>query len=84
MRIENDKSQRLHIMCVVTCSNMSWLMRIENDKSQRLHIMLLFLTFAVYSFVTGIGCCSLLLFVSQGFFSLPFYDNEQLATFYLF
>ena len=42
-----------------------WLVREGNNKGQRLHIKLIFLFSLSNSFVTAIGYCSLLLFVSQ-------------------
>ena len=47
------------------CIYRPWLIRIGINKSQRLRIVLLFLFLESNSFVTVIGCCSLLLFVSQ-------------------
>ena len=46
------------------CIYRPWLIKVENNKNQRLHIMSLFLFLLFNSFVTVIGCSSLLLFLS--------------------
>ena len=59
------------------CIYWPWLIRIRIIKSQRLHIMLLYLFLLSNSFVTVIGCCSLLLlylrllFISIGYLCFP-------------